>query len=149
MLPLSEEDYSRVPSACEREVFDEALATYAAPRDEGWLIHGDFHTTNIRSSRRQPWLALDPGVAAGEREYELGWLLIDPPRAGKEPLPERAELERRLDILAAGSRLDRERIRSWGFARGITQGVFAARVGARTSVPHLLGCAYVLRSMRE
>ena len=149
MLPLSEEDYGLVPSACDRELFDEALAVYAAPHDEGWLIHADLHTANIRSARRQPWLALDPGAAAGEREYELGWLLIDPPRAGKEPVPEHAELERRLDLLADGSGLDRERIRRWGLARGTTQGLFAARVGAQTSARHMLGCARALHSSRE
>ena len=148
MLPLSEEDFSIVPSACEREVYDEALAVYASLQDEKWLIHGDLHTANIRSSGRQPWLALDPAAPAGEREYELGWLLIDPPRAGKEPVPGRAELERRLDLLG-GSGLDRERIRSWGFARGIIQGVFAARIGAQTSAGHLLGCAHVLPTTRQ
>lgn len=145
MLPLSEEDYSLAPDACDRALYDEALAVYASPLDEGWLIHGDLHTANIRSSRRQPWLALDPGAPAGEREYELGWLVIDPPRAGREPVPDGAELERRLDLLAAGSGLDRERIRSWALAKGVTQGVFAARLGAQTSARHLLGCAQALR----
>jgi hypothetical protein len=60
-------------------------------------------------------------------------------------VPERAELERRLDLLAGGSGLDRDRIRSWGFARGVVHGVFAARMGARTSARHLLGCATALR----
>jgi streptomycin 6-kinase len=146
-LPLSEEDYRLVPSACERAVFDEARAVYAKPPDESWLIHGDLHSANIRSARRQPWLALDPAAPAGEREYELGWLLLDPPRAGKEPVPDRAELERRLDLLAGGSGLDRERIRIWGFARGVVQGVFAARLGAQTSARHLLGCARALRPL--
>jgi streptomycin 6-kinase len=146
MLPLSEEDYGIVPSACERAVFDEAVAVHRSPLDEGWLIHGDLHTMNIRSSRRQAWLALDPGAPAGEREYELGWLLIDPPRAGQGTVPDRAELERRLDLLAGGSGLDRDRIRDWAFARGVIQGVFAARIGAKTSADHLLGCARALRS---
>jgi streptomycin 6-kinase len=144
MLPLVEEDYSLVPDACDRALLDEALAVYAAPLDESWLIHGDLHTANIRSSTRQPWLALDPGAAADEREYELGWLLVDPPRAGKEPVPDRAELERRLDLLASGSALDRNRIRDWALARSVTQGLFAARVGANTSARHLLGCAEAL-----
>ncbi len=145
MLPLSEEDYSLVSDACDRAVYDDALAVYASPRDESWLIHGDLHTANICSSHRQPWLALDPAAPAGEREYELGWLAIDPPRAGKEPVPGRRELERRLDLLAEGSGLDRERIRSWAFAKGVTHGLFAARVGAKTSARHLLGCAEALR----
>ena len=145
MLPLSEEDYRLVPEACDRALYEEALAVYASPRDEGWLIHGDLHTANIRSSRRQPWLAIDPGAPAGEREYELGWLLIDPPRAGHERIPDRAELGRRLDLLARGSGLDGERIRSWALARAVTQGVFAARVGAQTSARHMLGCAEALR----
>lgn len=145
MLPLSEEDYSIVPDACDRALYEEALAVYAAPVDESWLIHGDLHTANILSSTRQPWLALDPGAPAGEREYELGWLAIDPPRAGGEPVPGREELERRLDLLAAGSGLDRDRIRDWALAKAVTQGVFAARMGAKTSARHMLGCAEALR----
>jgi streptomycin 6-kinase len=146
MLPLSEEDYSLVPDACDRDLFDEALAVYRSPRDESWLIHGDLHTANIRSSLRQPWLALDPAAPAGEREYELGWLLIDPPRAGREPVPDRRELERRVELLVPGSGFERARILRWGFARGVIQGVFAARIGALTSARHLLGCAEALRN---
>jgi hypothetical protein len=43
ILPLVEEDYALVPDACDRSLLNEAVAVYAAPRDETWLIHGDLH----------------------------------------------------------------------------------------------------------
>ncbi|MDX6481415.1 MAG: Aminoglycoside/hydroxyurea antibiotic resistance kinase [Gaiellaceae bacterium] len=60
-------------------------------------------------------------------------------------MPDREELERRLDLLAGESGLDRERIRDWALAKSVTHGLFAARVGATASAEHLLGCAEALR----
>jgi streptomycin 6-kinase len=145
VIPLSEGDYARAPHACDRALLDEALATYASPQPENRLLHGDFHSGNVRSSRRQPWLAIDPGAAAGERAHDLGWLLLDAPRAGA-PLPSAGELERRLALLASESGVSADRIRAWAVARGTVTGVFAVAMGLNSTASHMFGFVDLLRA---
>jgi streptomycin 6-kinase len=144
-LPLLEEDYAKAPDACERAQLDDALAILASPPPGSRLLHGDLHTGNIRSSHREPWLALDPGPAVGDPSCELGWLLIDPHRVGEEAIPDARELERRLGLIVSESGADADAIRRWAFARATTTGVFTSAVGATLTAAHMLACARALR----
>lgn len=83
------------------------------------LLHGDLHHWNILSGTRQPWLALDPKGVIGEREFEVGALLLNPDldrfdRAGLKRLQ-----ARRIAILAEMLGFQRQRILRWGVTRAV------------------------------
>jgi len=45
------------------------------PSTDGVLLHGDLHYFNVLSSRREPWLAIDPKPISGHPSYEVAPLL--------------------------------------------------------------------------
>ena len=58
---------------------EQIFAELVPHQGERVLLHGDLHHWNILSATRQPWLALDPKGVIGEREYEVGAWLRNPP----------------------------------------------------------------------
>jgi streptomycin 6-kinase len=139
-------DYERAPDLVDATAFEAAYELYASPPEGTTLLHGDLHTGNIRSARRRAWLAIDPGGGAGHKAWELGWLLVDPPRAGEEPVPDARSLQRRLTLLADGSGADEDLIRRCAHSVSVVIGLWAAGVGATATAPYLLEWARQLRA---
>lgn len=102
---------------------EETFAAFLAEPHPAVLLHGDLHHGNILQSERG-WLAIDPKGLAGEAEYEVGALLMNPRSLYDHPTPG-AVLERRLDILAAELGFERERLRAWGMARSVLSACWA------------------------
>jgi streptomycin 6-kinase len=95
----------------------EALfAELSASSDAPVLLHGDLHHANVLSSRRVPWLAIDPKGVVGEPAYEVGAWLRNPLDLLERGDPRRT-LARRVDQLASELSLPRERLAGWGFAQ--------------------------------
>ena len=90
------------------------LVALAATQGEPVLVHQDLHGENVLCATRQPWLAIDPKPLVGEREFAAA-----PVIRSSELGHSRAAVVRRLDRLAEGLHLDRDRTRDWAFAQTI------------------------------
>ncbi|MFH1086661.1 MAG: aminoglycoside phosphotransferase family protein [Chloroflexota bacterium] len=91
----------------------------AGSQGERVLLHGDLHHENILSAGRAPWLAIDPKGVIGERAYEVGALLRNPwPRLLRWADLARTQ-RRRLNQLAEGLGLDRQRLLGWAIAQAV------------------------------
>jgi streptomycin 6-kinase len=108
-----------------------ALAELSSSQGEQVLIHQDLHAGNILRARREPWLAIDPKPLAGEREFGIAALV-----RGDELGKGRDEVRRRLDRLAGGLRLDRERARGWALGQTLAWAFDGDRV-----IPEQVECA--------
>jgi streptomycin 6-kinase len=87
-------------------------------RDPGrWLVHTDLHYGNILASERagQPWVAIDPAVAAGTPERSAAELLWT--RADELSGP--GAITGLLDTLVESGRLDRAKAVAWSFVRSV------------------------------
>src|SRR4051812_27167025 len=101
----------------------EAAATLGPDQGEQVLLHQDMHGGNVLRAQRQEWLAIDPKPLIGEREFDLASLLrdrrdslaVDPQAGGR--------VRRRLDLLAADTGLDRERLRGWAIVHALAWGM--------------------------
>lgn len=80
------------------------------------VLHGDLHHFNILAGERQSWLAIDPKGVLGEPAYEIGAWMRNWPLGSADPVP---QLERRLDLFAAGIGVERARLRAWTVAQGV------------------------------
>jgi len=81
------------------------------------LLHGDLHQFNILAGG-ETWLAIDPSGIVGERECEIGPLILNPVELLRQPgLSE--FLNRRLRQLCDEVGLDRRRAHAWSFVRAV------------------------------
>jgi streptomycin 6-kinase len=126
--PLSEEagelgeemsaDWDRTGRTVEARVIEaatEAFQELAATQGEQMLVNQDLHADNVLSSRREPWLVIDPKPLAGEREFGVVALV-----RGGELGHSREAVLGRLDRVSAELGLDRERVRLWTMAHTIS-----------------------------
>lgn len=116
-------DYERAPDLVEAAAFEDAYELYAEPPAGTTLLHGDLHTSNIRSAGRRPWLAIDPGGGVGNRAWELAWLLVDPPRAGRDPVPDLGTVERRLALIEQATGVDGDLVRRCAHSASVVTGL--------------------------
>lgn len=133
------ERWERAGRPMDRRLVDTAcaLAGELGPSAGELLIHTDLHDTNILAGEREPWLAIDPKVVAGEPAFGVApllWRRIDTMR---EP----AELAAHLDTLCAVAAIDRERVRAWSVVRCLDYWLWGLSVGL-TEDP--LRCARVV-----
>ena len=102
-------------------------------------MNSDLHYDNILAARREPWLAIDPKVVAGDVEYGLAplvWNLyrrIDP-----------TALAAHFQTLIAISECDTERARQWTIVRIVDYWLWAVETGL-TSDPKM--CRSILECL--
>ncbi|MEM7190614.1 MAG: aminoglycoside phosphotransferase family protein [Pseudomonadota bacterium] len=104
----------------ERRLIDEAMNYIEALADTQGpqvLLHQDLHGHNVLSSRRQPWLAIDPKPLYGEREFSLAPIV----RSFEFGHSADATIDR-LDRLSAMLDLDRDRALGWTVAQTMAWG---------------------------
>jgi streptomycin 6-kinase len=124
----------------ERALVDVAVSAVrelAPTPSDSVVLHQDFHSGNVLSAEREPWLAIDPQPLVGEREYDAASLL-------RERVDGRRQLQRRLDVLASELGLDRERIRRWAIVHALAWGVSA---DARKLEPEMVARARLLAAI--
>jgi streptomycin 6-kinase len=95
----------------ERRLLDaavEALVQLSATQGPQVLLHQDLHAGNVLAAEREPWLVIDPKPLVGEREFGVA-ALVRGDELGRGP----AFVRRRLDRLAGGLGLDRDRVKGW------------------------------------
>ncbi|MFI0371209.1 aminoglycoside phosphotransferase family protein [Actinomadura sp. 1N219] len=89
------------------------------------VLHGDLHHDNVLQATREPWLAIDPHGYVGDRGYEAGALLYNPdPDDRDEDLLKLVPA--RIEQLADGLSLPRERVEAWGFVTAVLSEVWTA-----------------------
>jgi streptomycin 6-kinase len=98
-------------------VAENIMAEFIPSQGERLLLHGDLHHWNILSATRQPWLAIDPKGVIGEREYEVGALLLNPDLDHLNRADLKRLQARRVAILTEMLGFDRQRILGWGVAQ--------------------------------
>jgi streptomycin 6-kinase len=120
------------------ELFDELCATAT----ERVLLHGDLHHDNVLRGARQPWLAIDPHGVVGDPGYDVGsWMYNPDPDERDERL--QGLVPRRIDQLADGLGMDRERVAAWAFVKAVLSCVWSAQDGGRPG-SRALDVAHVL-----
>jgi streptomycin 6-kinase len=124
----------------ERSLVDAAIvaaAELAGTQGEQVVLHQDLHGGNILRARRESWLAIDPKPLVGEREFDLASLIRD-----RRDVITPAIVRRRLDMLSAELRLDRDRMRRWALLHALAWGVESHAVD-----DEMVACARWLAAM--
>jgi len=98
---------------------------------EQYFLHGDLHHSNLLCREDGSWVAIDPKGVIGEFACEAGPYLFNPvPDLLLSPNLE-GVLMRRLEILAAVTGLDKDRLAAWSFCRGVLAAIWSAEEGAQ------------------
>jgi streptomycin 6-kinase len=88
------------------------------------VLHGDLHHDNVLAAEREPWLAIDPHGVVGDPGYEVGAMLYNPdPHAPGDAVLDAAEA--RIEQLADGLGMPRERVVAWGFVQAVLSEVWS------------------------
>jgi streptomycin 6-kinase len=113
-------DWERTGRSVDRRLLDAALEAFehlSRTQGEQVLVNQDLHADNILSSRREPWLVIDPAPLSGEREFGVVAIV-----RGQELGHSREAVIGRLDRVSAELGLDRERVRLWTLAHTFSWG---------------------------
>jgi streptomycin 6-kinase len=89
------------------------------------LVDVDLHYRNVLAGRREPWLAIDPKVVAGDPEYAAAALLWQPFTG----IRARSDLDRKLAILTDAAGFDEQKARAWTFVRVVDYWLWAVEQG--------------------
>jgi streptomycin 6-kinase len=122
-LDQTNTDHSPLPKALlhkAKTLCAELLSSTGGPV----LLHGDLHHDNILSTKRQPYLAIDPKGVVGEREYDIGALMRNPLAFIAQPRQLKQRIERRLSIITELTDFDRERLLMWSFVQAILSAIW-------------------------
>jgi streptomycin 6-kinase len=127
-----------------RALLDRATALAAAigPGHAGLLVNHDLHYDNVLAGGREPWLAVDPKVVAGDPEYQVAQLLW----TRLDEMAGEAEVRRHVAALVRAAGLDAELARAWTVVRcvdyllwGLAAGFTEDPVRCRTIADALSG----------
>ncbi|MCP9944406.1 aminoglycoside phosphotransferase family protein [Streptomyces somaliensis] len=107
----------------------EARRGLLADAPEALLLHGCFRQGKVLAGERYPWLVVGPEPVVGERAYDLARLVRDRVEDLVAQASGAAAARRRLEGLADGLDVDRERLRGWTLFRAVEAGVRALGAG--------------------
>lgn len=114
----------------ERALVDAALDLLrdlpAPAAGEPVLVHQDLHGGNVLRSAREPWLVIDPKPLAAEVAF-AGAPIVRSNKLGHS----RAEVWRRVDAVAEGLGVDRDRVAGWALAQTVAWSFHEGRAVAR------------------
>lgn len=103
-------------------LFLQLLKTTKEPQ----LLHGDFHHSNILSSERNGWLAIDPKGIIGDPCYDIGIFLNNPQAKLLKRIPVKETLAKRITIFSEELGIDKGRITQWGIIMATLSAVWSA-----------------------
>lgn len=123
-LSQRRERYGRPMS---RRLLDQAcdLAVQLAPSTSGLLVNYDLFYADILAGKREPWLAIDPKVVAGDLEYGVAQLLW----RRLEEMEAQGGLAYHFDALIEAAGLDRGLSRAWTLVRCVDYWLWGVSVG--------------------
>jgi len=123
-LPARWEQFGR-PFAQHLLDYTRELARQIGPATANLLVDYDLHYEDILASAREPWLAVDPKVIAGEPEFGVAQLLW----CRLEDMEAAGGLERHVHTLVQAAELDPERTRAWAIVRCVDYWLWGLSVG--------------------
>jgi streptomycin 6-kinase len=88
-----------------------------------FLLHGDLHHTNILSSERGGWVAIDPKGVIGDPGYEVGAFVRNQLPATESKIME--ALDRRLSIFSDELQISYERLAQWSFFHAVLSAIWS------------------------
>jgi len=94
-----------------------------ASATERVVLHGDLHHDNVLAAEREPWLAIDPHGVVGDPGYEIGALLYNPDPEGTDDTVLHFA-QSRVEQLADGLGMPRDRVLAWGFVQAVLSEVW-------------------------
>jgi streptomycin 6-kinase len=123
-LPERWERYGR---PLPRRLLDRAceLAAQLGPASGRLLVNHDLHYGNVLAGEREPWLAIDPKIVAGDAEFgvaQLLWRRLEEMRA-------QSGLAYHLQRLVEAGELDPARTRAWTLVRCVDYWLWGVGVG--------------------
>lgn len=101
------------------------LTTQLGPSSGDLLVNYDLHYADVLAADREPWLAIDPKVVAGDPEYGLAQLLW----RRHEEIMATGGLERHFRVLVKAAGANDALARSWTFVRCLDYCLWARSVG--------------------
>jgi streptomycin 6-kinase len=118
-----------------RRMVDQALSVgrdlMADPASVGRLVHGDLHYENVLSSKRAPWLVIDPKPMSGDPHFEPAPMLWN--RFEEYAGDVRQGVRRRFHTLVDAAGLDEERARDWVVVRMVINANWSIEDAARAA----------------
>ena len=102
-----------------------ALATQLGPASDSLVANYDLHYGNVLAGEREPWLAIDPKVVAGDPEYapaQLLWTRL-------EDMHDARGLGHYFDQLVGEAALNLQLTRSWSVVRCVDYWLWALSIG--------------------
>ncbi|PYS93536.1 MAG: hypothetical protein DMF64_04865 [Acidobacteria bacterium] len=101
---------------------ERVFAELNASTERRVVLHGDLHHTNILSSARSGWLAIDPKGICDDAGYEVGSFMLN-------QLPAEADattqvLAQRLSIFSTELQINRTRLAGWAFCHAVLSAVW-------------------------
>jgi streptomycin 6-kinase len=111
-----------------RALLDRAVglaAELGAACKENLLVNFDLHYADVLAGRREPWLAVDPMVVAGDPEYGIAQLLW----RRLEDIQAQGGLEHHFGVLTEAAELDLNLARGWTMVRCVDYWLWGLSVG--------------------
>jgi streptomycin 6-kinase len=123
-LPERWERYGR---PMPRPMLDQAcgLALQLSGSAGDLLVNYDLHYLDVLAGEREPWLAVDPKVVAGDAEFGIAQLLW----RRLEDIQAQGGLEHGIRALIEAAQLDSERARAWTLVRCVDYWLWGLSVG--------------------
>ena len=112
------------------------LARELAPSAASLVVNWDLHYDNVLRGRREPWLAIDPQLLAGDPEYgvaQLLWWRLEAIEA--QETREQGGVPWALGRLVASAELDAGRARAWTYVRTVDYWLMALEGGLTLDPP--------------
>lgn len=123
--------------------------TLLASQAERVTLHGDLHHDNILLDKERGWTIIDPKGLIGERGYDIGTWMLNPPGVDR-----RKDLVRltndRLDWFSDLLEIERHRLWQWAMAHAVLSDCWNLEgTGTRDAYLHANAIAEVLSTMPE
>jgi streptomycin 6-kinase len=121
------ERWERAGRPMPRRLLDRAceLAAGLGATPARLLVNYDLHYDDVLAGRREPWLAVDPKVVAGDLEFGVAQLLW----CRLEEMEAQGGLEHHFRALNEAAELDETRARGWTFVRSVDYWLWGLGVG--------------------
>lgn len=107
-------------------VVPDALALQRSTASQSkFLVNYDLHYADVLASTREPWLAVDPKVVAGDPEFGIAQLLW----TRLEDIEANGGLGRLFPVLTDAAELDPGLARSWTLVRCVDYWLWGLSIG--------------------
>lgn len=109
--------------------------------DPAVVLHGDLHHENVLRAPDGTLNVIDPKGILGDRGFDVGALLWNPWGRLTDVADPLEMTRQRLEVLAGELRLDRDRVRAWGWVACVLSAAWEAEDGKSPEMAYALRAA--------